>query len=208
MTDAEALTQRIVICNHFVKLLDSSNQTVKLLVVHFSSIRSKSCGGKCRFDFKECKAAAKSIVQHSKAAVSRVHHTDNVNIARNGELFISIEKLQFNSSFVTFDQHKQLTENLAEIASVDFINDKEVRAIILSSFAAELIEYALLQFKARLCGTETHDKVFVTVTLMELNHLDTVIVFLAHDGECQTLCSEGLADAWCALQDHILFGKK
>ena len=145
--------------------------------------------------FEKCEAAAKCVIQHCQTSVRSIHHADDMDIARNGELFIRIQQLKLYTTLVILDQHEQFTEDLAEVATIDLVNNEEVRTVIVSGLSAKLIKDAGFQLEAGLGGAIAHNEVFVAVTLMELNHLDTAGIFLTHDGVGQTLSSIGLTNA-------------
>ena len=71
------------------------------------------------------------------------------------------------------------------------------------SMPAEAEENTVLQLEGVALGTVPHDEVLVGVALVELDKLDAVVVFLAHNRPGQPARAEGLAHARCTLQNYI-----
>ena len=120
-------------------------------------------------------------------------------------MFLSIGHLNGLVAIVVFYQHQQFTEDFTQVASVYLINNKEILmlSICCSSFA-ELIEYAVLQFKTCIfIRFITHYKILIAVVLVELHLHNSVIVLFAHQRICQSFSGKGLTNAWCSLQNQI-----
>ena len=85
------------------------------------------------------------------------------------------------ATLISLDQHEQFTEYLAEVATIDLVNDKEIRLVgILFASDAKIIEHSALQFKsAAVIWAISHDEILIGIVLMELHHTDTVFVFLS-----------------------------
>lgn len=95
------------------------------------------------------------------------------------------------------------------------INDEWMRSVVEYELIPLLKEYwfdEAVKVKdwsrtlRELRRAETHDEIFIAITLMKLNHFHTVGVLFSHDRKCQSLCCEGFSHARCALQNYILFG--
>lgn len=86
----------------------------------------------------------------------------------------------FGASFVSFDEHQQLTEYLAQVASVDLVYD-ETYERSGSSFARwqNVEEDPVLQSEGSGFVWQraiSSDEVFIGIRLMKLNHFDPLIV--------------------------------
>ena len=106
MANTKPLTQSVIIFDCDIQLFNSRNQFVKFLVAFRLTISTEPFCLKSRRKFKECKTTAQCIIQQRKAAICCIHHANDVDIRRNGELFIRIEKLQRHSTFIIFNKHK------------------------------------------------------------------------------------------------------
>ena len=185
MTNAEALTQRIVGSNHAVQALNAGNQLVHLAAGKLGLVCPEAIRIEARIHGIKSESSPKRIVKHSQASVCGVHHTDNIHIAWHIELLIRIKQLQGIAALVILDEHKELAENLAQIAAVNFVDNEEILVFkVLAGLLAEVIEGTLLDFKAAAGtgGTEAFDEIFVCIALMELNQHHTVLVLLTHHG--------------------------
>ena len=85
VADAEALTQRFIKRDFTVQVLHLIYEFIQRLVVQAVPVMDEALGIESRFHFKEAEAAAKRIIDHGKAAVRSVHHTDNVEVLRDGK---------------------------------------------------------------------------------------------------------------------------
>ena len=205
MSDAKALAKRFVRCNGRIQPQHTGDQPVKCIALQLFLIGPEALGLKARLQINKCKPTAKRIIQHGKAPVCRIHHTDQVNISWHREFFVCVQQLQRNAALVVLDQHKQLAKNLAQISTVDLVNDEEIIPVCIDfCFFAEIVECTLFQLKA--CGRRavSHDKILIGVALVELDHHHTLDVFFSHDRVSQPLCGIGLAHTRSALQDNIL----
>ena len=75
------------------------------------------------------------------------------------------------ATLISLDQHQQFTENLAEVAPVDLVNDKEIWFVgIFLASDAEVIKHAALQFKtAAVIRAVSHDEILIRIVLVELH---------------------------------------
>ena len=85
MTDAEALTQRLIKRYFTVQVLHLVNEFVQRLVVQTVLVMDEALGIEARFHLKEAEATTKRIVDHGKAAICRVHHANDIEVLRDGE---------------------------------------------------------------------------------------------------------------------------
>ncbi len=73
----------------------------------------------------------------------------NIQIIGYGKLFCIVYKSYSLAAVVLFNEHEQFTENLAEIAAVNLIDDEEIITfgIFFGFITAEPIEHVLFQLK-------------------------------------------------------------
>src|SRR5690606_6344376 len=104
-------------------------------------------------------------------------------------------------ALVSLAEHHELTQDLAQISPIDFIDDEDIVAVgIRFSAFTEVMEGAVLQAKITVFGgAEALDEVLVGVRLMELHHLDTAIIALAHQRVGEPLRDKRFSDAGWAL---------
>ena len=96
-----------------------------------------------------------------------------------------------------FNQHQQLAEYLAHIAAVYLVYNKEKLFIrLICGLLTETIKNTVFQFKAFLDRLISHHKVLVRVVLVELDKLDSAVVFFAHHRPRQTPRGKSFSDSW------------
>ena len=76
---------------------------------------------------------------------------------------------------------------------------------MVSCFLTEPIENSILKFKAFINRFIPHHEIFIRIILMELNKLDTVVIYLFHNRVGQSLCSKCFTNTRCTLKDDVLF---
>lgn len=205
VTNAEALSEGFIKCNLFIQFLDLGNQQREGFIVQTLLILHEASGIESGFDVKEAETAAQGVIDHSKAAVSGIHHADNVQVFRNRECHTVVCQCCLSASVIPFDQHQQFTEDLAHITTVDFVYDEEeILVRLVRSFLAEPIENAVFQLKSVIYRLISHHEILVGIILMELHKFNTALILLSHNGVCQTFCSECFTDAGSTLEDDIL----
>ena len=157
----------------------------------------------------EGEAAAEGVVHDGQGTVCRVHTADEVNVLRYIEGLVGSVRVGqthhvLRSALVVLNEHHQFAQYLAEVATVDFIDDEEVRAVVVLGPLAEVIEDAVTHHEAFLRRADALDEILVAVGLVELDHLDAGVVFFTKDGVCNLLGEEGLAYTGRALQNDVL----
>src|ERR1051326_7060708 len=85
-----------------------------------------------RLERDEAKPAAECVIHHRQRPVSSVHHADNVQIVRDIELvcdFLRVSQRDgvLRSPLVWLNQHHQLTKNLAQVATIDLVDNENMR---------------------------------------------------------------------------------
>ena len=133
MSDAEALAQRLILGDRAVEGFHLAHQGIEPRIVEAGAVLTEAVGVESGAQFHEGEAAAQRIVEHREAAVRRIHHADDVDIAGNMEKFAGVEELElvFRSAFIALDEHEQLAEDLGEVASVDLVDDEEVVVLLV-----------------------------------------------------------------------------
>ena len=82
---------------------------------------------------------------------------------------------------VAFDQHHQLTEDLAQVAPVDLIDEEKVFSVgVVGSFLTEAVKYTLGQLEAGAIRSVAQHEILVRVILMELHELHPGGIGLTH----------------------------
>src|SRR5439155_25634106 len=106
---------------------------------------------------------------------------------------------------IRFNHHQQLTEDFAQVAPVDFIDDEDVRRLLIegSSFA-EADEYAILSSEAGFGWPVALNEIFVGVALVELDHPNPRWEFVPDQCIGQSAGKERFAHSRRALDDEIL----
>ena len=165
---------------------------------------------KLRVQLEEDETAAECVIDEGERAVCRVHQTDKVDILWNreplaGGLGIGEGDRKVGTTFVRFDEHHQLAEDLAEVAAVDLVNDEHKRALAIEAGAvAEVVEDTIPSLEAaRLARTIALDEVLVGVGLVELDHFHVAFVLLRQKGVGKTSSDKGFANTGRALKDHV-----
>ena len=116
---------------------------IELIILQSHTVFTETFRFKAGTHFIKSKTAPKSIVKHGKAAVSSIHHTNDVHILRNSKFLIRIQKLKLDAALIAFNQHKQFAKDLAQITAIDFVDDKEIVIITVDfSLLAEIVEGA------------------------------------------------------------------
>src|SRR5262249_37830866 len=130
---------------------------------------------KQRLQIHERKPSPQSVVHHGERPVSCVHHSQYVDIWRDIELFfigtgIGQGEGVLTTTFIGFNQHEQFTEDLAEVAPVDLVNDKHIVCILIQRGPfAEAHEHSILPLKADRARAISLNEVLVRVALMKLD---------------------------------------
>jgi hypothetical protein len=112
------------------------------------------------------------------------------------------------TALVRLDEHHQLAENPAEIPTVDLVDYEHVResaCLIALCAAAELMKDAVPQVERALCRrSEALNEVLVRVGLMELDHLDAIVVIETDQGLRHSASDVCLPNARRSLKNEIL----
>ncbi len=152
----------------------------------------------------EGETAAQRVIQHGKAAVCGVHHAYDIHVFRDAEQFVGIQKPHLLPALVAFYKHEQLAEYFAQVAAVDFIYYKEIRAARIGlGFFAEIVKYALSQLKAAFGRAVALYKVLIGVALVELYKLSTAGTLLIQYGLDKLFGYIRFANARRALQYYV-----
>ena len=85
MADAEALTERLVLGDRAVEGFHLAHQGLEPRIIEAGAVVAEAVGVEGGTQFHEGEAASQRVVEHGEAAVSCVHHADNVDIARHVE---------------------------------------------------------------------------------------------------------------------------
>ena len=180
------------------------HQSIEGFIVKRSLIFQKSLGSERRFYLEEAEASAQCIVDHGQTAVGGVHHADDVEIFRDIEGQPIIGQRDLFTPVVAFDQHHQLTEDLAQVAPVDLIDEEKVFSVgVVGSFLTEAVKYTLGQLEAGAIRSVAQHEILVRVILMELHELHPGGIGLTHHRVRQPFGGIGLSNAGCALQNDI-----
>ena len=143
---------------------------------------SEPLGSETWGHFEEPEAATQRIVENSEAAVSSVHHANDVNVGWDRETLVFVEKSELSPTFIALDKHEQFSEDLGDVASVDLVDDEEVGAgwIVCSRVFAESVERSFGESEpAGFSRTIPHKEVLIGIALMELNDLDPAAVLFS-----------------------------
>ena len=125
-------------------------------------VLDKALSLKTRFHLKEAKTTTQSVVNHCQASVCRIHHSDNVKVLRNREFLVIVRKCSRCTSIIVFNEHQKFTKNLAQIATVNLVDNKEIFCLrICLRLLTEAIEHALFELKACSARLVAHHEVFV-----------------------------------------------
>ena len=206
VTNTEAGTKGGICSNLPVQCLDLFHQSIEGFIVKRRLIVLESLGGERRFHFKETEPSAQRIVDHSETPVGSIHHANDVEIFRDIEGHPIIGQSDLFTPVVTFNQHHQLAEDLAQVAPVDLINEEKVLSVrVVGSLLTEAVKYTLGQFEAGAIRSVAQHEILVRVILMELHELHPGRIGLAHHGVRQPFGGVGLSNAGCALQNNVLF---
>jgi len=86
------------------------------------------------------------------------------------------------TAFVCLYQHQEFPEDLAKVATIDFVNDENERAVrVIFGTLAELKEDSVLQAEGpAFKWTVPTDEILVGVRLMKLNKLDASGIAFLH----------------------------
>src|SRR5437016_1390134 len=102
------------------------------------------------------------------------------------------------------DQHQRFAEDLAQVTTVDLVDEQDEVPSIHSSPVAESDEDSVATFEAFRGRPNALHEVFVGVGLVELDHGNAKrVVFTGHDSG-QSFGDDRLADPWWPLQDQVL----
>ena len=206
VTDTEAGTEGGIFGNFPVQCLDLFHQSIEGFVVECSLIFLESLGGESRFHLKEAETPAQRIVDHGEAPVGGVHHADDVEIFRDIEGQPIIGQRDLFTPVVAFNQHHQLTEDLAQVAPVDLVDEEKVFPVgVVGSLLAEAVKYALGQLKAGTVRPVAQHEILGGVILVELHELYPGGIGLTHHRVRQPFSGVGLSNAGCTLQNNVLF---
>ena len=85
MADAEALAEGLILGDRAVEGFHLAHQGLEPRIVEAGAVVAEALGVESGAQFHEGESAAQRIVEHGEAAVRRVHHADNVDIARHIE---------------------------------------------------------------------------------------------------------------------------
>lgn len=175
MSDAEAFAERIVVSYSGVQFLYAVYKPVELRVCQAFLILDESVRIERGVYGNEGETAAQRVIQYGKAAVCGVHHAYYIHVFRDAEQFVGIQQPHLLPALVAFYKHEQFAEDFAQVAAVDFIYYKEIRAARIGlGFFAEIVKYALSQLKAVCRGAVALYKILVGVALMELYILNSM----------------------------------
>ena len=83
-----------------------TNKVIEFIIFQSCTIATESFRCKSGTHLIERKTASQCIIQHGKASVCGIHHSNDINVLRNREFFIGIEQLKLNSSLIALYQHK------------------------------------------------------------------------------------------------------
>ena len=206
VTNAEPGTEDRVILDFQIQFFDLIHKCIEGFVVKRSLIVQEAVGGKSRFYLKETETSAQRIVDHSETPVGSIHHADDVEIFRDIEGHPVIGQRNFFAPVVAFDQHHQLTEDLAQVAPVDLVDEEKVLPVgVVGSLLAEAVKNTFGQFEAGAVRPVAQHEILVGVILMELHELHPGGISLTHHRVRQPFGGVGLSNAGCTLQNNVLF---
>ena len=175
MSYAKAFAERVIGGNGGIQLPYAVYKPVELSVCKAFLILDESVRIERGVYGNEGETAAQRVIQHGKAAVCGVHHAYDIHVFGHAEQFIGIQKPHLLPALVAFYKHEQLAEYFAQVAAVDFIYYKEIRAARIGlGFFAEIVKYALSQLKAAFGRALALYKVLIGIALVELYKLSTV----------------------------------
>lgn len=81
------------------------------------------------------------------------------------------------ATFIMLDEHHQFTKYLGQIATIDFIDNKEKRSRIFLRTLTKIIKDTITDRKAVFGWTYSLNKVLVSIRLVELDGLNTGVIF-------------------------------
>ena len=126
MTNAETVAKIGVFGDVLVEFGNDIDDVLEEWAVLIIDISSEIVILKSGLELFETETTTQGVVEHSDAAVGGVHSADDVEIAGNGKQFIIIGKSNIFVAIILFNGHEEFTENLAEIAAVDFVDDEKI----------------------------------------------------------------------------------
>ena len=158
----------------------------------------------------EGETPAQRVVDQGQRPVGGVHHAEDVDVRGDVESLVGIGEGDgvVLAPLVVLDEHEEFAEDARQVAPVDLVDDEDVAGVRLGPRAfAEAVEDAVLEGEAAAVGgAEALDEVFVGVGLVELDHLDGVVVLVADQAPGDSAGDEGFTGAGGALEDEVLAG--
>ena len=100
MSDAESFAKGLVSGNDRIQLFHGPDQVIKPGIIQTRTILAEAVCIKSGFHFIKGKAPAEGIIQHRKAAVCGIHHTDNKDVVRNRKFLVRIKELEPDAAFI------------------------------------------------------------------------------------------------------------
>ena len=107
--------------------------SIQRFVVQTGLILSEAFGIKTGLHIEEAESPTECVVNHGKAAVSSVHHANDIQVFRHRERKPVVGKRGLGTTIVPLNKHQEFAEYFAHIATIDFIDDKEEVLIRLVS---------------------------------------------------------------------------
>ena len=204
MADLKSASKRIILRDLLVEGFDLIDQGIKGLICKRVLISREPFRIKSRFHLKEAESPPQRIIDHGKAPVSGIHHTNDIQIWRYRERHPAVGKRCACPPVVFFNQHQELAEYLTHVSTVDLVYNEEIVFLrMVCRFLAETIKDPFCQLELCAIRMIPHNKVFIGIILMELYQFDPVIIYNTHDGVSQFTGCKCLSYAWCSLQNNI-----
>ena len=83
------------------------------------------------------------------------------------------------ATLIMLDEHHQFTKYLGQIATIDFVDNKEKRARVFLRALTKIIKNTVTDRKAVFGWTYSLNKVLVSIRLVELDGLNTSVILFS-----------------------------